>query len=134
MIHRGKNSTSDIVAKGVMNDHAKTIWRGLGHIQQGSKGSSTFQKENSLILSENAKGDAIPGLLIEETDVAGAGHAATVGRIDEAHLFYLQSRGIALKQAQRMIVEGFFGPVIELIPLENVRKEVQTLVDRKLGW
>ncbi|GAX91203.1 Fe-S cluster assembly protein SufD [Effusibacillus lacus] len=134
MIHQGRNTTSDIVAKGVMNDKAKTIWRGLGHILPGSKGSSTYQKENSLILSENAKGDAIPGLLIEETDVAGAGHAATVGRIDEAHLFYLQSRGIPLKQAQRMIVEGFFGSVTELIPLENVRAEVQSLVDRKLGW
>lgn len=134
MIHRGHHSTSDIIAKGVMNDKAKTIWRGLGHIQPGSKGSSTFQRENSLILSENAKGDAIPGLLIEETDVAGAGHAATVGRIDEAQLFYLQSRGIAVEQAQRMIVEGFFGSVLELVPIESVRTEVQSLVDRKLGW
>ncbi|WP_018130539.1 Fe-S cluster assembly protein SufD [Effusibacillus pohliae] len=134
MIHRGRNSTSNIVAKGVMNDKAKTIWRGLGHIQNGSKGSATYQRENSLILSQDAKGDAIPGLLIEETDVAGAGHAATVGRIDEAHLFYLQSRGIPLKQAQKMIVEGFFGSILEQIPLETVRQEVRSLVDRKLGW
>lgn len=134
MIHRGKHSVSDITAKGVAKDRAKTIWRGLGHIRQGAKGSSAQQKENSLILSDGAKGDAIPGLLIEETDVAGAGHAATVGRIDEGHLFYLQSRGIPLKQAQRMIVEGFFGPVIQQVPLENVRNEIQTLVNRKLGW
>lgn len=134
MIHRGHHSTSNIVAKGVMKDKAKTIWRGLGHILQGSKDSFTYQKENSLILSEDAKGDAIPGLLIEETDVAGAGHAATVGRLDEAHLFYLQSRGISLSQAQRMIVEGFFATVTDLMPLEEVRKEVHELVDRKLGW
>jgi Fe-S cluster assembly protein SufD len=134
MIHRGRHTASNIVAKGVMKDKAKTIWRGLGHIQQGSKGASTYQKENSLILSEDAKGDAIPGLLIEETDVVGAGHAATVGRIDEAHLFYLQSRGIDLSQAQRMIVEGFFATITDLMPLETVRKEVHTLVDRKLGW
>ncbi|BCJ87060.1 Fe-S cluster assembly protein SufD [Effusibacillus dendaii] len=134
MIHTGRNSFSDILAKGVMGDKGKTIWRGLGYIKPGAKGSSTFQRENSLILSDGAKGDAIPGLLIEETDVAGAGHAATVGRIDETQLFYLQSRGISLKQAQKMIVEGFFGSVIELIPVESVRKEVQSLVDRKLGW
>lgn len=134
MIHSGANSNSNIVAKGVVNDKAKTIWRGLGHIQKGATGSGTFQKENNLILSEDARGDAIPGLLIEETDVSGAGHAATVGRIDEAHLFYLQSRGIPLAQAQRMIVEGFFESIIELIPMEQLQKEIKAQVDRKLGW
>lgn len=134
MVHRGLHGSSDIVAKGVMTDQSKSIWRGLGHIENGAKGCKTFQRENSLILSEDAKGDAIPALLIEETDVVGAGHAATVGRIDETQLFYLQSRGISLKQAQRMIVEGFFGAVLEKIPVESIRQEVQQVIDKKLGW
>lgn len=134
MIHRGQHTTSQIVAKGVMNDKAKTIWRGMGHILPGSKKSKASQKENSLILSEDAIGDAVPSLLIEETDVIGADHSASVGRLEDTHLFYLQSRGIELSQAQRMIVEGFFATVTQLMPLEEVRKEIHTLVDRKLGW
>jgi Fe-S cluster assembly protein SufD len=133
MIHTGNHGVSDIVAKGVMKDQARTIWRGLGHIKQGAKSCKTYQAERSLLLSEGAKGDAIPGLLIEETDVLGAGHAAAVGRIDEEQLFYLMSRGITLAQAHRMIVEGFFGAVLDRIPVEVIRDEVYALIRKKLG-
>ncbi|MDB5085432.1 MAG: Fe-S cluster assembly protein SufD [Bacilli bacterium] len=133
MVHASKHGSSDIAAKGVMTDSARTIWRGMGHIKHGAVGSKTFQRENSLILSRDAHGDAIPGLLIQETNVAGAGHAATVGKIDELHLFYLMSRGISEATAMQMIVEGFFSGVLERIPFEAIRTEVQHIINRKLG-
>jgi Fe-S cluster assembly protein SufD len=133
MIHTGDHGVSEITAKGVMKDRARTIWRGLGHIKQGAKSCKTYQAERSLILSEGAKGDAIPGLLIEETDVLGAGHAAAVGRIDEEQLFYLMSRGLTLATAHRMIVEGFFGAVLDRIPVDVIRDEVYALIRKKLG-
>lgn len=133
MIHSGSRSTSSIVAKGVAKDRAHTLWRGLGHIQHGAKNCKTSQTERSLMLSEQARGDAIPALLIDETDVLGAGHAAAVGRVDEEQLFYLMSRGLSRGQAQHMIVEGFLGTVLERIPSAAIRQEVYQWMQKKLG-
>ena len=83
------------------------------------------------MFSDGARGDANPILLIEEYEVT-AGHAASVGQIDEEQLYYLMSRGIHRKEAMRLAIRGFLGPVIEAIPLNSVREELIENIERKL--
>lgn len=132
-LHKGDHTTSGINHRSVLAGSCRVIYRANGHILDGSKSSSAYQKSNSLILSDEARADAIPALMIDETDVAGAGHAATAGQIDKEQLFYLQSRGIPEKKATRMIVEGFLAPILAEIPAEAVRNEIIRLVDRKMS-
>lgn len=135
MVHRAgaHHSTSDIQSRGVLSGKARSVYRGLGQIQSGARACKTFQRQQSLVLSEGARSDVIPSLLINEHDVEQAGHAATVGQVDREHLFYLMSRGIPRDQALRLIVDGFFQPILERIPVESLRTELPRLIKRKMG-
>jgi Fe-S cluster assembly protein SufD len=84
-----------------------------------------------LMLSPKARGDANPILLIDEDDVK-AGHAASVGQVNPEQIYYLMSRGIAKKDAERLIIYGFLAPVVTEIPIEPVREQLQRLLERKL--
>ncbi len=83
------------------------------------------------MLSENARGDANPILLIEEDDVT-AGHAASVGRVDPLQIYYLMSRGITRANAERLIIHGFLEPVVSQLPIEGVRKQLVEVIERKV--
>ncbi len=83
------------------------------------------------MLSPKARGDANPILLIDEDDVM-AGHAASAGRVNEEQVYYLMSRGIPKREAERLIIYGFLLPVIQEIPLPSVREQLQLIVERKL--
>ena len=99
----------------------------------GAKNCSTYQSEKALLLTDDAHHDTIPGLFIDESEVAGAGHGATVGRLDENQVFYLMARGLSRKEAERLIVLGFITPVHEHITQDAVRERLDLLVDRKMG-
>lgn len=129
--HRAPHTRSDIVARGVMKGRAKSVFTGLTHIDAGARGSDGRQKEQTLMLSDEARADAIPSLIINERDVF-ASHAASAGPIDKAALFYLTSRGLTEKEAERMIVHGFLAPVIDSIPIVALRDEVWEAVERKI--
>lgn len=131
MRHVGDHTASDMVTKGVLDGRARVVYRGLTDIENGARFTSAFQRENTMLLSEEARSDAIPGLEIDETEVQ-AGHAATVGQIDKVHLFYLMSRGLPKQEAIRLIVEGFFDPVLQRMPVERVRREIQALIEGKM--
>lgn len=130
-VHTGSHSRSNILSKGAVGAHGRVVYRGRGEIEAGAKQASCYQREQALILEDDARHDAIPSLYIHETDVAGAGHAATSGRVDELQLFYLQSRGISAEVAKRMVVEGFMAQVMAGFPCA-LRVEMQALLDRKL--
>lgn len=132
MTHIGDHTGSDMVTKGVLKDNARCVYRALTDIEDGARFTTAFQRENTLVLSKTARIDAIPGLEIEETEVQ-AGHAATVGQIDENHLFYLMSRGMTRTDAVKLIVDGFFDPVLTRVPVEGVRALLQDMIDRKMG-
>ena len=74
----------------------------------------------------------IPGLMIDTNDVQRAGHASTSGQIDEEQLFYMLSRGIKRAEAIHMIVTGFFEPVLDRIPLEELRDRASALIESKI--
>jgi len=131
MLHEGEHTASDMLTKGVLKDKGRMVYRGLTDIEHGARFASGFQRENTMLLSEEARSDAIPGLEIDETEVQ-AGHAATVGQIDRNHLFYLMSRGLPRAEAMRLIVEGFFDPVLARVPVEGVRAELYALIDGRM--
>ncbi|PYI57180.1 Fe-S cluster assembly protein SufD [Paenibacillus flagellatus] len=130
--HFGKNTPSDMITRAVMKDEATAIINGITKIEKGATGANGQQTERVLMLSPKARGDANPILLIDEDDVK-AGHAASVGQVNPEHMYYLMSRGISKADAHKLVVYGFLAPVINEIPLENVQKQLQTLVEGKLG-
>lgn len=132
-VHQASYSAGDILARTVLTDRAKAVYRGLGQIDDEAKQCETFQRSQALVLSDKARADAIPGLIIEETDVASGGHAATIGQVDKEQLFYLMARGLSRTAATLLMVDGFLAPLLEQLPLESVRDEIVTLVHRKIG-
>ncbi|MBB6453460.1 Fe-S cluster assembly protein SufD [Salirhabdus euzebyi] len=130
--HFGKGSEGYILSHGVMKDKASSIFSGIGKIEHGASKSNAEQESRVLMLSEGARGDANPILLIDEDDVT-AGHAASVGRVDPLQLFYLMSRGISKKEAERLVIHGFLAPVVNQIPIEAVRKQLTNVIERKVN-
>ncbi|WP_075982785.1 Fe-S cluster assembly protein SufD [Bacillus massilinigeriensis] len=131
IIHYGKNSEGYILKHGVSKDEATSIFNGIGKIEHGASKANAQQESRVLMLSEKARGDANPMLLIDEDDVI-AGHAASVGRVDPVQLYYLMSRGIPRKEAQRLIIHGFLAPVVNELPIEGVKKQLVELIERKV--
>lgn len=132
-VHTGSNSHSDILGRGVLSGKAHTVFRGNGQIDHAAKNCSTYQRQQALVLSDKARADSIPALIINEYEVAGAGHAATVGQLDEEQLFYLMARGLSRKEATKMLVLAFLGPVLEQIPVEELREEMTSLMAEKVN-
>lgn len=130
--HQVGNTTSDLLFKGALRDTARTVYAGLIRIEKDSARSDAYQANRNLVLSEKAKAVSIPMLEIINNDVRCT-HGATVGPVDPQHLFYLESRGIPPAVAQRMIVHGFFGEVLDRIPFEQARRLVEEELEARLG-
>jgi Fe-S cluster assembly protein SufD len=124
------NVRGEIHLKAVMKDTARSVVYGFIKVDPPAQQSNSYQLAQGLLLNEGAHCDAIPGLEIEANDVR-ATHGASIGPIDDEQVFYLQSRGMPAEQAKRTIVEGFFDPTIEKIPVELVRERFQSLVHHK---
>ncbi|WHY56426.1 Fe-S cluster assembly protein SufD [Peribacillus simplex] len=131
IIHYGKRSEGYILKHGVMKEAASSIFNGIGKIEHGATKSNAEQESRVLMLSEKARGDANPILLIDEDDVT-AGHAASVGRVDPLQLYYLMSRGITRKEAERLVIHGFLAPVVNQLPIEGVKKQLVAVIERKV--
>lgn len=130
--HIAPHTKSNMIAKGIMKDTARSVFTGVTDIKKGAFQSDGRQKEQTLMLSKASRADAIPSLLIEERDVFAA-HAASAGPVDQTSLFYLMGRGLTEQEAIRLIVYGFLSPVIDNIPLESLRNIVWDEVERKLA-
>lgn len=111
---------------------AHATWVGDVLIRSGAQSTDTYEANRNLVLTDGARADAIPNLEIETGDIAGAGHAATVGRFDDEHEFYLRSRGIPQDEARRLIIRGFFSEVINRIPVDSVREDLENRVSEEL--
>jgi len=131
IFHHGKHSEGYILKHGVLREEANSIFNGISKIEHGATKSNGEQTERVLMLSERARGDANPILLIDEDDVT-AGHAASVGRIDPLQMFYLMSRGISRTEAERLIIHGFLAPVVNQLPVESVKASVTAVIERKV--
>jgi Fe-S cluster assembly protein SufD len=130
--HLAPNTTSDLLYKGALLDHSRSVWQGMIYVAPGALGTDGYQANRNLILTKGARADSIPGLEILADDVRCT-HGATVGKIDESLLFYLLSRGIPKKDAEQLIVMGFFAPIMERIPFEGVRNRFLDAIQEKMG-
>lgn len=109
--HQAPRSRSDLLYKGVLADESRAVYYGTIRVDQQARNADAYQANRNLTLSPKAKVDTNPQLEIETNDVRCT-HGATVGRVDESHMFYLTSRGIPRPQAKRLIVHGFFNDVL----------------------
>jgi Fe-S cluster assembly protein SufD len=131
-VHWGKHTNSDMVTRAAMRDEATAIINGVTKIEKGATHSNGEQTERVLMLSPKARGDANPMLLIDEDEVK-AGHAASVGQVNENQLYYLMARGIPRSEAQRLIILGFLAPIVTAIPIPALEQQLAAVVERKLG-
>ncbi len=131
-VHFGRSTESDMITRAVMKDEATAIINGITKIEKGATKANGQQTEKVLMLSPKARGDANPILLIDEDDVK-AGHAASVGQVNADQVYYLMSRGITRKEAERLIIHGFLDPVVSEIPLKGLREQLHRILERKLG-
>ncbi len=130
--HLQPNCTSDLLIKGCLKDKARSVYQGLIQVAEGAQKTDAYQANRNLLLSDQARADSIPGLEILANDVRCT-HGATLGYIEPEHLFYLMARGLPQPEAQRLIVEAFFEPVLDRIPLEAVRDRLRDEIARKIG-
>jgi len=129
--HLAANTTSDLLFKGALLDHSRSVWQGMIYVAPNAVKTDGYQANRNLVLSRNARADSIPGLEILTDDVRCT-HGATVGKIDEEQIFYLESRGLPTEIAERVIVEGFFDPIMQRIPFEGVRNRFKAAISEKM--
>ncbi|WP_225420376.1 Fe-S cluster assembly protein SufD [Lapidilactobacillus bayanensis] len=127
----GQHTEGNILQHGVILSDATLIFNGIGHIVRGARDSDAQQENRVLMLSRTARGDANPILLIDENDVR-AGHAASVGRVDQSQMYYLMSRGLSKDVAERLVIRGFLGSVLAEIPSAEARDALKRTIERKL--
>ncbi|MBX6351061.1 MAG: Fe-S cluster assembly protein SufD [Clostridia bacterium] len=132
MYHTARRTEANMDVRGALSGQGRCVFRGDIDIERGAKGTSSFETAHALVLEKGARADAIPSLYIDENDVR-ASHSATTGQIDPEQLFYLMTRGLSQRVARRLIVRGFFEPILDQVPLASVRAEFERLIDRKLA-
>jgi Fe-S cluster assembly protein SufD len=130
--HLAPDTTSDLLFKGALMDKSRSVWQGMIYVAPGAQKTDGYQANRNLVLSDKARADSIPGLEILADDVRCT-HGATVGKIDPDQVFYLRSRGLPYEDAEHLIVEGFFDPIMQRIPFEGVRARFQQSIQKKLG-
>lgn len=121
MIHIGEDTDSEIESRGVLRDKARSTLKGVIKIENVARNAHSFVGNHAILLSKEARADAVPALEIVTNEVA-AKHSASVAQLDENQIFYLMSRGLSFKDAVWMIITGFLDPVVSQIPLEDVRE------------
>jgi Fe-S cluster assembly protein SufD len=126
------NTTSDLLFKGALRDSARSVYAGLIRIEKGAQHSDAYQANRNLLLSKSANAYSIPMLEIMNNDVRCT-HGATIAPVDQEHVFYLESRGIPRATAERMIVHGFFGQVLDRIPVGQARDLVEQELEARIG-
>ncbi|GAB3324029.1 Fe-S cluster assembly protein SufD [Haloplanus rallus] len=129
--HQAEHTTADLVTRGVLDDTARSVYEGVQDVGREAWDTNSYQRENTLMLSDDSEADASPKLIINNHDTE-ASHSATVGQVDQEDLFYLTSRTIPERQARNTLVEGFFVPVLEEIEVEELREDLEAEITARL--
>ncbi len=131
MYHLASHTKSDMLTKGLLQGRSRALYQGLIHIDEKAIGCTGYQKEDSLVLSNNAEVNAVPNLEIENSDVK-CSHGVTTAHIDKEKLFYMQSRGIDTKTATDLFVEGHLSPCLEQSKDEKIRYDILERIKENL--
>ena len=129
--HDAPHTTSDLLFKGAVQDRSRSVYTGMIKIREHARGTVAFQTNRNLTLSDGAWAESVPNLDIQTNDVK-CSHASTVGPIDEDQRFYLESRGIQPRIAERLVVLGFFDEVLTQLPAGDLADELRGRVAAKL--
>jgi Fe-S cluster assembly protein SufD len=131
--HKNEHTTADLVTRGVLDDEARSVYEGVQDVGREAWDTSSYQRENTLMLSDRSEADASPKLIINNHDTE-ASHSATVGQVDEEDLFYMTSRGVPDSLAKNMLVEGFFVPVLDEVEVEELREDLEAKIVERLDY
>ena len=129
--HRNEHTVADLVTRGVLDDAARSVYEGVQHVGKEAWHTNSYQRENTLMLSDESEADASPKLIINNHETE-ASHSATVGQIDREDLFYMTSRGLPERTATNMLVEGFFEPVYDEIAVDELRDDLRSRIVQRL--
>ncbi len=129
--HAAPHTTSDLLYKNAVRDHARSSFAGLIRVHPGAQKTNAFQANRNLLLSEGARADSDPKLEIMANDLRCT-HGSATARLNEEQLFYLMSRGLPRAAAVRMAVEGFFAEIFDRVPLESVKEALQQAIAAKM--
>ena len=130
LIHNSPDSTGSAQARGVLKGESQSIFKGMIKIVNAAKNSKSYLAHHAMILERTAKSDGIPSLEIDNNEVR-ATHSASVAQIDEEQLFYLEARGLPFDEARKVIVLGFFEPVLSRVPIEQTREGARFMIEGK---
>ena len=130
--HVAEHTTADLVTRGVIDDTARSVYEGVQHVGKDAWDTSSYQRENTLMLSDESEADASPKLIINNHDTE-ASHSATVGQVSETDMFYMTSRCLDERTARNMLVEGFYVPVFEEIEVEELREDLKSRIQERLN-
>jgi Fe-S cluster assembly protein SufD len=130
-VHNAPLTSSDLLFKGAAKDDARTVWQGMIKSLPQMQKIDGFQACRNLVLGDDARMDAIPGLEIEADDVRCT-HAATFGTLEEQPVFYLMSRGVTREEAELTVAEGFFEELLERVPFPRVQDRLRTALEAKI--
>jgi Fe-S cluster assembly protein SufD len=130
MNHIGRNTRSDMFLKGAVEDEAVSVFTGMIRIEETGQKTEAFQTNRNLLLSDGATAQSVPNLEILANDVK-CGHASSVGPLDDEQRYYLMSRGLDRRRADRLQVRGFFEEVLARIPQRSIVPTVRSWINGK---
>lgn len=129
--HNMPDTVSDLLYKGAVKGKGRSVWQGMIRVLPNAQRTNGYQANRNLLLDKTARADSIPGLEIEADDVR-CSHGATAGQVDQDQVFYLMSRGLPRPDAVRLVVSGFFAPVLERVPLPAAREWLQAAIEARI--
>ena len=127
-LHTERDTYANMTNFGVTEGSSSLQFSGTGHIINGAKNSKTHQNAKIMVFDPKCFGRADPILKIDENEVE-ASHAATVGKVNDEHLFYLCSRGLTKQEAKRVITLGYLNPIIQYFTDESLKAELSSLIE-----
>ena len=131
--HIAENCISNVAYKGALQGAgAHTVWVGDVLIRESAVGTTTYELNRNLLLTDGARADSVPNLEIETGKIEGAGHASASGRFDDEQLFYLMARGIDEEQAKKLVVRGFLSEVIQKVGIESIEERLISAIETEL--
>jgi Fe-S cluster assembly protein SufD len=131
--HLAPNAHSDLLYKGALRDESIAVFSGLIRVEPGAQKTDAYQTNRNLILgTDDAFAVSLPNLEIMADDVR-CSHGSTTGQVDETELFYLMSRGIPRREAEKLVVFGFFGEITSRIPLKGLKDKLDRAIEGKIG-
>lgn len=129
--HKNTSQKADITIKSALFDNARADITGNIIINKNCINTESFLTHHTLLLSENAKTSSLPALEVKENQVK-AGHSATTGHLNREEVFYLQSRGISLQNAKKILIEAFFTSELQKITKKSTSKKLKKMIESEL--